>query len=1190
MPSEFLTGRKWAGAVAVAAAVLASLCVSAPAFAQPTLGGEWHMDALSVAGEGIWSTPDTSGNGLGLSGNVPPSALVPGRWGNAVGFNAADFYELSTTQPQPDLEPAHVTVMAWVKATQSPGPNAYIIAQGGGPTCTPSSYALTTGGDGGLQFDVSDGASVSPSADPGPHVWDGNWHFVVGTYDGTTVRLYVDGSEVTPGTASNTMIGYQLPTDTFTVGGYPDPNCRQFAFYTGALDEVRVYDRALTADEISQLEQASTGDTPPELGGTTTTTTTTTTGTTPTAPGLSHPVAKFVVAGPSATLKRGTWFNGATSIAAAGAPIVSYAWDPTGTGNYSDPCGSAPIASLMFASRGIHTIGLQVTDSNGTVSTYRQTVLVTAAMVNRALGAASTFDCENPAGGGDQPSTADCVKTFAWSIIDVNSRGGSDDCFTITSRIRPVHGVVPIGFPAAARAAGIKNALYTYHATVTGPVALNGLYVPVPHAVKTVYDTGDGTIGLGSVPLRIGPLGTQTLNLGFHVTLQNLPVSDCYSHPTQGYRLLDSGTLNTGVKKIAGLPVQGGVGVDLLNHSSRIILNVGLPNIFGFAPGNPAQGTLCLNLDNTNGLSIDGAKIGPIPNAFIGPIALQNLTFHYVADDNLWEGGATVTLPGSLYGLNASPPPPDLGFGIKDGNFDHAGIGLDFPPAAQPELFPGVFLTNIHVALGTDPLRFTGGIGLTAAQILAINGDVFVAFASPDQPYSFPSTGGDLAPLSGRTLSSFTIAVGGNASAKLPILGGQLPLANAYLLYEAPDYFELGGGFEFDPPLLKINGSMLGFLDPAKSAFDLQGNVSACVRDFHITILGQNLDINPCFTTAAAVSSKGIGFCGTLPVPVPIFGVVPVQVTVGYKWGDSLPSITPGFSCSIGDYEVPSTHAARAAGPPGFSLPPGLAAATVRVTGSGGAPDVVLTGPHGENVSTLGATGRSDVVAIQLTDADETLIGLRRPLAGRWTVTPASGSAPIVGVAVADSLPAPDVHVSVTGRGARRTLRYRFAAAPGRIVTFVERGAGVYNTLPVAHGSHGRIVFTPASGPGGRRDILALISQGGVPAAQSIVGSYTAPAPQRLPAPQGLRTRRAGNRLLVSFNGVPGAWRYATTLTLASGRRALLLSRTPRVTFAAVDPTFGGRAQVVALAANGRRGKAAGASFAAERTRHRGRP
>ena len=175
----------------------------------------------------------------------------------------------------------------------------------------------------------------------------------------------------------------------------------------------------------------------------------------------------------------------------------------------------------------------------------------------------------------------------------------------------------------------------------------------------------------------------------------------------------------------------------------------------------------------------------------------------------------------------------------------------------QPELFPGVFLTNIHVALGTDPLRFTGGTGLTAAQIIQINGDVLIAFASPGEPYSFPSTGGDLAPLSGRNLNSFTIAVGGNATACLPI-GEQLSLANAYLLYEFPDYFELGGGFEFDPPLLKINGSMLGFLDPPQHAFDLQGSVSACLRDaIQISVGPVKQDIKPCFTTGAVVSSKG---------------------------------------------------------------------------------------------------------------------------------------------------------------------------------------------------------------------------------------------------------------------------------------------------------------------------------------------
>ena len=156
---------------------------------------------------------------------------------------------------------------------------------------------------------------------------------------------------------------------------------------------------------------------------------------------------------------------------------------------------------------------------------------------------------------------------------------------------------------------------------------------------------------------------------------------------------------------------------------------------------------------------------------------------------------------------------------------------------------------------------------------------------------------------------------------------------------------------------------------------------------------------------------------------------------------------------------------------PGFSLPSGLAAATVRVTGSGGAPEVVLSGPGGVRVSTLVASGRSDVVVVRIPAADETLVGLRRPPSGHWSVSAAPGSAPVTGVAIAQSLPAPDVQVHVTGRGARRWLSYRLAVAPARTVTFAERGPGVYHTLGVASGPQGRIGFTPAAGQPGRRQI-----------------------------------------------------------------------------------------------------------------------
>ena len=222
-------------------------------------------------------------------------------------------------------------------------------------------------------------------------------------------------------------------------------------------------------------------------------------------------------------------------------------------------------------------------------------------------------------------------------------------------------------------------------------------------------------------------------------------------------------------------------------------------------------------------------------------------------------------------------------------------------------------------------------------------------------------------------------------------------------------------------------------------------------------------------------------------------------------------------------------------------------------------------------------------MVIRIPAANETLIGLRHPLSGQWSVSAVQGSAPVVGIALAQSLPAPDVHVHVTGQGARRKLNYRLAVAPGRTVAFVERGPGVHHTLGVARGSRGHILFTPAVGRPGPRQILAVISQGGVPAGQSVVGSYDAQAPARLPAPRHLRVHRTGSELLVSWSGVPGAWRYAATVTLANGKRELLLSRGRQVTFIAVDPAFGGRTQVVPLAPDGQQGRAASASFRPEK-------
>jgi hypothetical protein len=61
------------------------------------------------------------------------------------------------------------------------------------------------------------------------------------TYDGTSMRLYVNGNLVsTRAAAKPTVNGLKL-----AIGAYRLSN-----FYDGLIDEVRVYNRALSAGEI----------------------------------------------------------------------------------------------------------------------------------------------------------------------------------------------------------------------------------------------------------------------------------------------------------------------------------------------------------------------------------------------------------------------------------------------------------------------------------------------------------------------------------------------------------------------------------------------------------------------------------------------------------------------------------------------------------------------------------------------------------------------------------------------------------------------------------------------------------------------------------------------------------------------------------------------------------------------------
>ena len=220
---------------------LLSFCGAAGAAQADVLPvGQWDLN--EGAGTVVHNDyPLRSGAGT-LQGGV---SWTGGRFQGALAFDGTGDVDVTNSA---GLAPADVTISAWVNSNGTPGDFKYIAVKGASGCCT-GSYGLYTGANGGLEFYVGTSAGTYvDSPDAGSGIWNGQWHSIVGTFDGSTVRLYVDGRQVGSGTPNNLPIDYNLPTGSdFVIGNYIW--CPGLGF-TGDIDEVKVFDRPLSAGEI----------------------------------------------------------------------------------------------------------------------------------------------------------------------------------------------------------------------------------------------------------------------------------------------------------------------------------------------------------------------------------------------------------------------------------------------------------------------------------------------------------------------------------------------------------------------------------------------------------------------------------------------------------------------------------------------------------------------------------------------------------------------------------------------------------------------------------------------------------------------------------------------------------------------------------------------------------------------------
>lgn len=193
--------------------------------------------------EGAGSTAaDASGNGLTgtLQGATWTSA---GRYGGALSFNGTNSL-VTIASAAPLALGSAMTIEAWVRPAAALSGWRTIVQK---EVDTYFLHASSSGAmrpAGGGTFNTTTSFATAPSA-----IAANSWTHLAVTYDGAMVRLYVNGALV----ASQAQTGAMPSTTTpLRIGG----NAPYGEFFQGLIDDVRIYNRALTAAEI-QLDLAT---------------------------------------------------------------------------------------------------------------------------------------------------------------------------------------------------------------------------------------------------------------------------------------------------------------------------------------------------------------------------------------------------------------------------------------------------------------------------------------------------------------------------------------------------------------------------------------------------------------------------------------------------------------------------------------------------------------------------------------------------------------------------------------------------------------------------------------------------------------------------------------------------------------------------------------------------------------------
>ena len=357
---------------------------------------------------------------------------------NALHFDGNDDKVTCGNDPSVQITGTSITLEAWIYANSwksNVWEGCIIIKENLGP---PGGYMLRAGANGQLNFEFGNGSSWVGLNSSNNVLSLNTWHHVAGSYDGTKMRIYVDG---VPIDSMNTTAAIANTTDPLIIGDYPGGN----RVWDGKIDEVRVWNVTRSKAEIQaamdstycwahnglqayyKFNQGMNGGSNPSVT---------------TLYDLSGNGNDGTLSGFALTGTTSNWVDGASLVAPLGAPTSSvnltvceqfaspsgnYVWTTSGT--YVDT-----LSTVLNQCDSIVTYNLTVNNGPTGQDSVRACTKYVSPYTNQTITASGTFVDSIPS-----PVGCDTLMTTQVTILNVASTAGLSDtvCSSVFSYTSP---------------------------------------------------------------------------------------------------------------------------------------------------------------------------------------------------------------------------------------------------------------------------------------------------------------------------------------------------------------------------------------------------------------------------------------------------------------------------------------------------------------------------------------------------------------------------------------------------------------------------------------------------------------------------------------------------------------------------------------------------------------------------------